>query len=65
MLHTFISAHREEIMRRSGAKPVSRSIPQPIFGDVAPGVCATLGRVLIEVEDQCGGLPDGNAERTR
>jgi signal transduction histidine kinase len=42
MLHTFITQHREEIIRRCRAKLTSRSNPQLIPGEIEPGVSQFL-----------------------
>lgn len=57
-LHTFISAHREEIMRRSGAMPASRPMPQPIFGEVAPGVSRFLDELVDALRSQRSSNPE-------
>lgn len=58
MLHTFILTHREEIMRRAGAKPASRSIPQPIFGEVAPGVSRFLDELVDALRSHRSSSPE-------
>ena len=71
MSHASSTEHRQELVRGAGRRSRCASPPAPgraskftqAHSSVRLNAYATSDRIRIDVEDQCGGLPDGNAEK--
>jgi signal transduction histidine kinase len=58
MLHTFITQHREEIIRRCQVKLQLRSTPQPIPGESEPGVPYFLDELVDALRSRRSSNPE-------